>query len=206
MIVLDVQQGSPEWIKARLGVITASAIGGVIQPKKLLPCASDAYLNRLAAEIVLGRPVDEVSSDIMDRGHELEADARRWFSFDADAGVTEVGFVTTDDGRVGCSPDGLVGDDEGLEIKSPMAVAHVGYVRDPASLVDAYVGQIQASLYVTGRKAWNIVSYNPVMKCVRVRVLPDAKFQAALADLITKFIARLDEAVELLRPPENPFL
>lgn len=200
----DLEQGSDAWRKARLGVVTGSAIDGVLTPGKLLPSKSTGYLNQLVAETLIGQPCDDFDGSAWtERGTLMEDEARRWYAFDRDVEIDRVGFITTDDGRVGCSPDGLVGEDGGIEIKCPSLKTFVGYATDHDALRDAYVGQTQVFLFVTGRKWIDLVAYNPAFNPVVVRVTPDAKYQAALADVLPKFVARIDAAVELLRPTVN---
>lgn len=201
MIVHRCPQGSDEWRRVRLGVVTASGFDKILQPGTLKPSKSaGAYLARLVAEILIGAPVDETSSAWMDRGTEMEPRARGWYEIVRGVTVEQVGFITRDDGRVGCSPDGLVGDDGGLEIKVPNAATHVGYALNPGMLSADYRGQTQSALYVTGRKWWDAVSYNPEIEPVVERVLPDPVYFAAIDAVLADFIPRLDAAVAQLRP------
>ena len=211
MIVHAAEQGSPEWRAARLGVVTASEFNEVLTPGKLLPAKGDAYLARLVAETLLGAPVDEVSSDFMKRGTEMEPLARDHYAWTRSVTLERVGFITRDDGRVGASPDSLVGEDGGLEVKVPSAPVHVSYMLDPSRLADAYRGQVQGCLYITGRKWWDLMSWNPALPEVCVRVYPDPAYLAALAPALTAFLSRLDAALAALRPgvdaarDANPF-
>lgn len=200
----DIDQGSPEWVKIRLGVVTGSGIDGVLTPGKLLPSKATGYLNQLVAETLLGQPCDEFDGSAWtERGTQMEDEARRWYEFDRDVTVERVGFISTDDGRVGCSPDGLVGDDGGVEIKCPSAKTFVGYAADPTTLAAAYLGQTQVFLYVTGRKWIDLVAYNPAFNPVVVRVVADPAYQAALASVLPVFVARIDAAVAKLRDAVN---
>ncbi len=213
MILVDCQQGTEEWKRARLGVVTASGADSLLSPKTLKPSAQAAgYMARLIAETILGEPLDDVSSQYMERGTDLEPEARKWYEWEKDCDVEQVGFITTDDGRLGCSPDGLVGADGGLEIKCPAAHTHVAYSMDPDSLVAAYRSQVQVSLLVTGRAWWDLLSFNPVIPPVVVRVLPDESYRAAFVPVLKKFLADMDAALAKMRPAvaakrdSNPFL
>ena len=108
--------------------------------------------------------------------------------------MQRVGFILTDDGRVGCSPDGLVGEDGGLELKCPSPAKHVSYLLDEQELVDEYTHQVQGCLYVTGRAWWDLMSYYPGMEPVIVRVEPNAEYQKALGNALATFLADLDAA------------
>lgn len=201
MIVVKCEQGTDAWRKARLGVVTGSGFASLLTNKTLKPSEqAKAYMAKLVAETLIGEPIEEPGSAFMDRGTEMEPEARGWYEFAQGVDVEQVGFITTDDGRVGCSPDGLVGEDGGLELKCPAAHTHAAYAMDPDALVLAYRGQVQAGLYVTGRAWWDIVSYNPVMEPVLVRVLPDPTYRAALEPVLAKFLADMDAALARMRP------
>lgn len=194
MRVLDVAQGSDEWRKARLGLLTASRMDRIITPKTGKPSAQAAGLvNELLAEWLLGAPLDDASSGFMERGTEMEGRARGWYAFERDIDPARVGLCLRDDGRVGCSPDALVGEDGGLELKVPAADTHVGYLLDPSSLVAEYRCQIQGCLYVTGRKWWDACSWHPTIPPVLARSEPEPAFQSALHEAVESFLARLEE-------------
>lgn len=205
MKTLTMEQGSPEWLMARLGKPTASQFDRLLTPAKLKPSAQRwKYMNELLAEYVCGYPIDfGGSSMFMDRGTELEPRARAWYAFDRDTEVEEVGFVMRDDERVGGSPDGLVGSDGLLELKCPSIQVHIGYLLDPAALESAYVGQCQGLLYLTGRAWIDLVAFNPDLPAVARRVEPDAKYHAALGEVLDGFLADLDEAKEKLAEYRN---
>lgn len=201
MKVHDVEQGSDAWKALRLGVVTGSAFDHILTPKTLKPAAGTAHFNQLVAEILTGESQDDFDGTAFTaRGTAMEDEARRWYAFDRGVTPVRVGFITRDDGRVGVSPDSLVGDDGGLEIKCPSAKTHVGYALDHRTLVTAYRGQVQAALLVTGRKWWDLVSYNPDFEKVVVRCVPDEEYLAALRPALDDFLHRIDVAVDLLRP------
>lgn len=213
MIVHDVEQGSKEWIALRLGKVTASGVGEIVTPATLKPSKSaDRYLARLVAETILGTPVDETTSEFMDRGLAMEADAASWYEWERDVEAQVVGCVSRDDGRVLCSPDRLIGETGGLEIKCPSALVHTEYLLDPAKLLAAYKSQVQASLWITGRAWWDLLSFNPFLPPVCLHVLPDPEWVAAVAPAVDAFLARLDAALASVMPKvearrgENPFI
>lgn len=202
MKILDVVQGSPEWIDARLGIATASEFDQILTPATLKPSKSAIpYRNRLIAEWLLGAPVDDTPHTYwMERGTMLEPEARAWYEMHHDVEVTPAGFVLRDDEKVGCSPDGLVGDLGGLELKCPTPQVHVGYLIDPDSLVAKYRHQVQGCLYVTGRAWWDIVSYHPELPKVVRRIERDATYIAALTAALDSFLADLGATKERLAP------
>jgi hypothetical protein len=195
MIRLDVVQGSDEWRMARLGIPTASSMDMVITPKTLKPSTSAAkYLNRLLAEFLLGYPVDwSGSSQFMERGKELEPEAVDYYEITTGEPVDRVGLLLRDDRLVGCSPDGLVGSDGGLEIKCPAIDTHIGYLREPARLVEDYICQVQTSLYLTGRDWWDCLAYHPDLPKVVQRVEPDTRFQKEIGPILNAFVDELQQ-------------
>lgn len=194
MKIIDVIQGTPEWHAARLGIPTASKFDKILTNKTLkLSASAILYAYDLTAEWIIGESSDSGRSSIMERGLELEEAAMKWYEFETDQDTREVGFITDDDGRYGCSPDRLVGDDGGLEIKCPMADTHIKYLLSPTALVDEYRHQVQGGLWITGRKWWDLVSYHPVMPKVRIRLTPDADWIEAFEPAFTEFLKALDE-------------
>jgi len=196
MIVHECRQGSDEWHRLRLGIPTASGFARLVTPKTGKASAQAfGYLCECFAEYGIGGPLDESSSLWMDRGRDLEERAIAWYEFDRGCDVRRVGFVTDDGATVGCSPDGLVGDDGGLEIKVPAAKTHVSYLLRPSTLPNAYRMQIQGGLWICGRQWWDIVSYNPAMPAVVVRVERDEELIDKLADATEAFAVELDAAL-----------
>jgi hypothetical protein len=112
---------------------------------------------------------------------------------EAEVEVEEVGFITDDKGRYGCSPDGLILPNKGLEIKCPSLSVFVGYVLG-GKLPTEYKVQVQASLFITGLEQWDFFAYYPDMKPFQVTVEPDMKFHEILKEELERFCADLDKA------------
>jgi len=198
-VLVEVEQRSDEWQKLRCGVATASCFDRIITPATGKPSASAvAYRRELLAEWLTGQPVSIKESGWMQRGTEMEPEARAFYEFEADAEVTEAGFVFLDERRlIGCSPDGLVGDDGLVEIKCPAPHTHVGYLID-AKLPTAYIPQVQGALWVTGRRWCDFISYHPEMEPLIVRVKRDEGYIAKMAMLIEAFVATMLEERQIL--------
>lgn len=208
MNIIDVKQGTTEWIMARLGVPTASCFDQILTAKKLEPSASQAkYLARLCAEWFIGEPIDDGSgSGFTDRGTGMEEEAARWYSFDTGSSVESAGFCLHDDHIAGCSPDRFVEADGLLEIKCPAAHTHMNYYLN--GFEDAYTLQVQGQLWVTGRKWLDKLSYHPVIPCVTLRVQRDEKIIAAIDREVRAFAEKLDAArkrLESFRPAPKVF-
>lgn len=199
MIVLDVTQGSPEWEEARIGIPTCSGYENILTPKKLEPSAQAVpYRNQLLAEWLLGHHIDFGKSGFADRGTRMEDEGRAFYELQHDIEVERVGFIVREDGRTGGSPDSLVQDDGGLEIKCPALHTHIGYVLDSDTLVAKYKSQVQGYLYLTDRAWWDILSYCPILPSVQVRIARDEKYIAALGPALDVFCDHLDACKEKL--------
>lgn len=197
MQIIDCLQRSPEWWRIRRGLPTASSFDKLLTPARMKPSASqDSWICELVAERFASVWPNEggyVSSS-MQHGIDTEDTARRWYEFDNDVEVTQVGFCLSDCGRFGCSPDGLVGDDGLLELKCPDAHTHVQYLLS-GDLPLEYKCQCHGSLAVTGRKWIDFMSFHEDFPPLVVRVEPDF-FTAKLQVEIVKFCDRLDAAVK----------
>ena len=129
MKILTMAQHSDEWFKARAGMLTASKADSILTPlfKVKDGKAVDTLIAKCLAEKWTGGPLPEDMVNVlpMEFGSILEDEARPRYTFLTNQEVREVGLVETDDGFCGASPDGLIGDDCGIEIKCPNASTHV---------------------------------------------------------------------------------
>ncbi len=198
MIHIKCTQGDDRWIQARLGIPTASRFSSILTPKTMkLSSQADGYMNELLAEWILGRPVDDTQTQFMERGTDMEPSAVAYYEFQREVTTEEVGFCLRDDRRVGCSPDRLVGDNGGLEIKVPGAKKHVSYLL--GNPPEQYKVQIQGGLWICEREFWDFLSYNPDIPSVILRCPRDEPFIRKLADVVDAFLDRLEEAKERMR-------
>lgn len=195
----EFKQGSAEWLQARCAIPTASEFDNLLTPEfKLRTGQMPAnYLSRKLAEWWLQWPEQSGGSWAMEQGHFLEPDAIRDFEFFNDTTIDRVGFCTTDDGKVGCSPDGLLGDDSGIEIKCPSAATHVSYLL-AGTVPKDYLAQIHGSMWVTGRPVWKFLSYRRHFPPLLVTVERDEEIQKAISWALEAFLAAFDERKERL--------
>lgn len=198
--IFDCQQTGPEWWLVRRGIPTASNFGKILTPAKgELSKQADDYIAELIADRAALQPpisTDHPMSRDMANGVNMEPEARRWYSMNGDVDVRQVGFCLTGDGRFGCSPDGLVGEDGAVEIKCPSMKTQVKYLLE-GELPSEYRAQVHGQLIVTGREWVDFVSYAPGLPPVLIRVTPDgftAKLRAGLdafheryMDLLARF-------------------
>lgn len=199
MIRHNCAQGTDLWHALHVGIPTSCCAKQIIQPVKMKPSSSqDALLDRLLSEWVIGRRIQGAETEWMDRGKDMEAAAVGWYEMAPEGGETEhVGFVTTDDGLIGCSPDRFVGEDGILEVKCPKIETHLGYVRSK-KLPDEYRPQVQWQLWVCERKWCDFLSYNPRIEPIVIRVFRDEPFIDALKECVAGFIEKLKAGREEL--------
>lgn len=194
----DIEQGTPEWLSLRCGILTASEIKLIITPT--LKVASNdkerAHLFELLAQRITDYTEPRFVSDDMLRGHEDEIEARIKYA-EHYAPVKECGFITRNMGGIviGYSPDGLVGDDGLIECKSRRQKYQVETIM--ADEVPAeYMLQIQAGLLVSGRQWLDFISYSAGLPMFVKRVLPDERYRAAIIAAATEFENRLQLALD----------
>lgn len=123
----DVKQNSTEWEMLRAGIPTASAFDKIVTPTGKLSKSARDYRAWLLAERVMRAPIATPKSHFMDRGTEFEAEAVDFYSLVSGKDTTRIGFVTTDDGLIGASPDRWSGADGQVEIKVPAPHTHMAY-------------------------------------------------------------------------------
>ncbi|KAF1009533.1 MAG: hypothetical protein GAK28_00171 [Luteibacter sp.] len=170
MKIFTCAQGSPEWHAARAGVITASMFETAraklkTGPNKGLPTSAAAdYAFRLAVERISGEPLDNgYETWQMQRGHELEPEARMEHEIQTGLVVQRAGFVATDDGMFGCSADGLIGSDSGAEYKCFIAPEKLRSIHIDGDASDIFA-QVQGCMWITGRRSWHIGLYCPALR------------------------------------------
>jgi hypothetical protein len=179
MRIINCEQGSPEWLQARLGVPSASSYSKLITTTGNPSAQAEAYINQLVAERITGEPSFFQVTDPMQRGMDLEPEARVRYEMETGNLVEQVGFLMHDTLEAGASPDGLVGEEGGLEIKCPMPSTHVEYLRN-GRLPSKYIQQVQGCLWISGRDWWDFMSYHPKMTPLIIRVYRDEVFIKAL--------------------------
>lgn len=159
--LIDCEQRSPEWFAHRKGVLTASQFGdwltksGKVAEKARLTAAS-----KCLAEAVGYPDPPPYETDDMRRGVELEPYALDAFHRQMDFAVDTIGFAKSIHGSFGCSPDGIMDNGEGVEIKCPRMSKIIQYIALD-ELPDEYKAQVHGSMAVTGAKAWWFVAYHP---------------------------------------------
>ncbi len=166
-------QQTEEWFAIRAGKFTASTFGEVLwdaTPYKTGPRAGVpreypksrwGEIDRVVAEVICGGPKEVLTARALEYGKKMEAEAVAAYEERAERMIEQCGFIQHPDYPfAGCSPDFLLDDDGGGEIKCPMSiVVHATTWRE--GLPPEHIEQIQGALWVTGREFWEFISFNP---------------------------------------------
>ena len=176
----DIEQGTNKWHGLRLGRITGSMFG--VAKGNGQGCKD--YMDDLIEERRSGKPRENHVNAHMQRGTDMEPFARAEYEKQYRVKVQEVGFVEFNE-DIGVSPDGLVGDSGVIEIKCPTLDNHNKTTGVPSQ----YKAQIQGTLWVTGRKWLDFISYHPDAELFVIRVYPDEAYIKELKIRIYMFIA-----------------
>ena len=155
MKIYNFEQRTEDWYNIRKGKMTASNADTIIANGKGL----ETYIYNLMAEYYSSAEKENYINADMQRGIDLEPEARLEFEFYTDLDVQEVGFVEYND-FIGVSPDGLVGDDGLIEIKCPNDSIYFKLLLSN-NIKPEYIAQMQMQMYVTDRQYCYFVSYNP---------------------------------------------
>lgn len=196
----ELEQGTDEWLQARCGIVTASTMRNLVTSagKVADNDTSRGFIRTLATERIIGVPEYTYPTRPMQRGTMLEPFARDLYA-EHYAPVDEVGFIRldTDEYSLGYSPDGVIGHDGLIEIKSPGPKEHLRTILDD-DVPSVYKWQVQVGLYVTGRSWLDFVSYCPGADLYVKRVRPDkeafgtihlavSQAEAAIASIIDDY-------------------
>lgn len=208
MKVIKCEPYDDVWWESRRGVPSTSEFGSIITPKREeFAAASHAYACQLIAEHFDGDygPQSDFQTAAMKNGHIMEPESRNYYEFHRNCDVERVGFITTDDGRFGSSPDALVGEDGLLELKNPGAEAQVKYLLG-GTLPEIYKPQCHGQLIVSGRKWMDFLSYHPGLPKLLVRVEPNEfteklracmeQFWTLYQGLLARIRAQREEAID----------
>ncbi len=198
----ELAQMSPEWFRLHCGKVTASQFKNIMTSEFELRKGETlkGYLHEKVAEKWRGQlqSAPSASSFAMDQGIILEDEAIPWLELEYDYEIQRVGFIESADGRCGCSPDGMIADDHGLEIKCPFAKTHVGYLLENRVPLD-YVTQVHGSIFVSGAQRWTFVSYRRGFPNLVLTVERDEAVMMKIHSSLTCFFELFDAAMERIR-------
>ena len=197
------QQGCDEWLELRMGMVTASEVSKLLTPTLKLANneTSRNYVYEMAAKRM--HPIIEpnyIGFD-MERGHTEEVLAKIVYAKHYEP-VKDCGFIINSSlgFPVGCSPDGLIGDDGLIEVKSRANKLQVktiieGFDVNRIEVPKAFMLQIQAQLWVSGRGWCDFVSYSNGFNMFITRVFPDAEYFEAIEGAVAVAEEKIKNAV-----------
>ncbi len=198
-------QGTDEWRKQRAGKITASRFADAIAFNKRtgeLTLTQKKYMNDIVAELLSGQPNPSYTTREMQWGTDTEPYARDAYELITGNVVHQVGFILHSDyDFIGCSPDGLISKDGGIEIKCP-ASPHVHVSTLMHGMSDDHMAQVQGCMMVTGRYWWDFVSYDPRQKIdYRLyiqRIKRDEDYISSMFSSLLRFWEEVERSANLL--------
>lgn len=195
MKILDIKQNTPEWLTARLGHLTASDAQAIATAGVGL----DTLVLKKVAEILTGKAPEGYTNADMERGHELEMEARNAYELETGNLVKEAGFCELNE-HCGCSPDGLIGEDGLVEIKCKADHTFVQAMLDqkPES---GHFWQMQMQLWITERNWVDYAVYNPNFPkpLIIIRVTRDEKSIEKIRLGVEKGTKKILEVLEKLK-------
>ncbi|RXZ42663.1 lambda exonuclease family protein [Crenobacter cavernae] len=159
-----IEQRTDAWREQRAGKITASRFADAIAMNSRTGKPTEArntYMREIVAEILSGQAKPEISARSLEWGKDVEPFAREAYELERGLVVVESEFLLHPaHDFIGCSPDGLIGDDGGIEMKCPKdPQVHVKTMLE--CMPNDHIGQVQGCMLVTGRAWWDFVSYDP---------------------------------------------
>lgn len=202
MKIFKVDQGEFEWLELRLGIPTASEFNKIFSPVKLERSKQQKdYIYHLVAERMLERPLEDYSSIWMDRGKEEEKSAIQAYEFMRKKKVDKIGLIKNDNETVGCSPDGLVDEDGGIEIKTPTAKNYIKLVSE--SNFSKYKTQMQCCMWLSDRQWWDLIIHNEAFGPHIERFDRDNDFIGIMESYVMDFVKEVDQAEIAIRSQLN---
>ncbi|MGA4495129.1 lambda exonuclease family protein [Vreelandella venusta] len=198
MQILTMEQGSPEWLEARLGRITMSELKTLLVNGKGpggFGTGALSYMHQLIGERMTGELAEPFQGNVHTRrGHELEGVARELYrDATGEAEPQEVGIILSHD--VGYSPDSLIGDDGLLEIKTKLPKYQIEVLLS-GEIPAEHIAQCQGGLWVSEREWIDFVSYWPGMPLFIKRAYRDERLIRKIADRVEAFYAEMDSRTE----------
>lgn len=190
-------QGTTDWLTQRIGVVTASNFSKVFTTAGKVSTSRDGLINQLIAENLLQKPTETFKSEAMQRGNDLEPEARAYAELMLNVDIQEFGLIKMDDYEIGCSSDGLW-DDTGIEIKCPNASTHIAYLRK-GKLPTIYTQQVQGTMLVLDLSEYWFLSYHPDLEPLLIKVKRDDKLLKLAEPLLIETAEIIKTETEKLR-------
>jgi len=195
MIIHDVKQNTEEWHEVRRGKFTATKIVKLFMGKSTK--GYNDIINRVVYERLTNKTPDSYQSKEMKRGIELEPEAIKAYELETFNKVNTVGFVELNK-DVGCSPDGLIGDDGMIQIKCPIYTTLMNY-HISGKFDKDYLTQMQAELYVTGRNRNLLYAWHPDLKPFKFIVNRDEEIMSKIKSEINIALKEVEKRLKFMR-------
>lgn len=197
------EQRTDEWFAARLGKVTGSRVADLMARTKSGPAASrQNYMAELICQRLTGQQEEVFVNKAMQRGTELEPDARAVYMLETGEIVTETGLVDHPEiANFAASPDGLIGSDGLIEIKCPNTWTHIETIKSGEPQRKYFI-QMQAQMACTGRAWCDFVSYDDRLPehlaYFQTRIMRDDAFISEMLAEVRAFLAELDHTINEL--------
>ncbi len=193
-IVLMMPQGSDEWLQARLGIATASELECLLVNGKGeggFGVAAYTYMDQLIGERITGEAAEiPFQTKATIRGHEQEGIALGLYEDIEGVSVTSAGIILHH--GMGYSPDGLVGGNGLIEIKTKLPKFQVGVILS-GEVPKEHVAQCQSGLWISGREWIDFISYWPGMPLFIKRMHRDEALIRKMEERVTTFYEILED-------------
>lgn len=191
MKVYNFEQNTPEWYEVRKLKFTASNASTIMA----MGAGLKTLIGEMLADYYSSGEYEEFSAKYtnsqMERGHKFEDKARAIYELETGSKVKQVGFIELDE-YIGCSPDGLVGEDGLIEIKNPSDKVFLDQI-ETKKIKKEYLDQMQFQMFVTNRQWCDYFAFNPnfTPSFIKIRVERDPDTQL-------KIVEALKSAVDIL--------
>lgn len=195
----DLEQGTPEWLHERMGIMTGSVVKNILTSK--LQLSQDKKVKILALELaaqrITGKVLETPTTRDMTRGH-IEEDIAKSVYNEHYEKTHDCGFITnTNMGfKFGFSPDGLVGNDGFIEVKSRLPKYQVKTIYEDA-VPSEYMAQIQTGFVAMERDWCDFIQFSNGMPLFVKRVFPDLEVMGIIRSALTQFELQIEEAVRV---------
>lgn len=196
--IIECDQNSDQWLRARMGIPTASQFSTVMASGRggAESKTRATYLRKLAGEIITGEPMENFTNAHTERGHAMEQEARDFYALMTGNTPKQVGFIRN--GDKGGSPDSLIDEDGLLEIKTALPHILIEYI-EADKFPATHVAQCQGNLWVSGRQWLDLVVYWPKMPPFIKRIERDPVYIASLTKGVAEFNAELAGLVKRVK-------
>lgn len=198
-IIRELEQGTPEWLAARMGIVTMSELQCLLVAGKGpggFGAGAITYMNQLIGERITEEPADAFQGNRhTERGHALEPMARELYSEIHGVELEQVGIILNH--GAGYSPDSLVGNDGLAEVKTKLPKFQVEVLLD-GEIPKEHVAQCQGGLWISEREWIDFISYYPGMPLFVKRAYRDEKLIKRIGERVAAFYEEMDKRMQLV--------